>query len=154
MKKYFIAIPSLIILLYICTLVYVPSISFATQYDFGVNIHADTYPGSGGYGFGGQCQSGPPRNFAEFVCFLISIVQLLIPLLAALALLLFFYGIVVFIYKAGHGDELTNAKNTLFWGIIALFVMVSLWGIVSYLSGDLFGTTNIGIPRLPLLNEY
>lgn len=51
----------------------------------------------------------------------------------ALALLAFFWGLAVFILNAGSSDANARGKNLMFWGIITLFVMASLWGIVLYL---------------------
>lgn len=50
------------------------------------------------------------------------------------AFMFFFYGVVVFIYGrvTGRGDmaELKKGKDFMLWGLIALFVMVSVWGII------------------------
>ena len=40
------------------------------------------------------------------------------------------------------------AKEKMIYGIIALFVMVSVWGIVNVLSGT-FGFTTTSAPTLP-----
>ncbi len=76
------------------------------------------------------------------------IVNLLIPLAAALALLFFFWGLAKFIFKLGNGDEsaVEEGKEIMKWGIVALFVMVSIWGIVSWIKRDL------GIPYVQNIN--
>lgn len=55
-------------------------------------------------------------------------------LLMTAAFLFFFYGVVVFILGrvSGKGDlkELEKGKQFMLWGLIALFVMVSVWGII------------------------
>lgn len=68
-----------------------------------------------------------------------NIIDTLIPMVAALALLFFFWGIAQFIKASGSGDEamLEKAKDVMGWGIIALFVMVSIWGIVRIMQQDL-----------------
>jgi hypothetical protein len=96
-----------------------------------------------------NCSSGAPRNFSELMCYVTDTLLLLVPLLSVASLLYFFWGIVKFLRSAGDGDERSRAKNSLMWGTIALFVMVSLWGIVSYLSGDFFGDSFISIPVFP-----
>jgi len=63
-----------------------------------------------------------------------NIVQSLSGLLAAAALLVFFWGIVKFIASAGSGEEREKAKSIMGWGIIALFVLVSFWGIIRVLT--------------------
>ena len=61
------------------------------------------------------------------------VVNLVIPILFALALLGFFYGLVRYIF--GKEDDKAAAKKTMIWGVIALFVMASVWGLVSFI-GD------------------
>ena len=53
-------------------------------------------------------------------------------LLMTAAFVVFFYGIVRFIYDRSNGDDtrLEKDKEAMLWGLIALFVMVSTWGII------------------------
>jgi uncharacterized membrane protein YidH (DUF202 family) len=67
------------------------------------------------------------------------ITKSIIPLILALAVLLFIWGIVQYVISAGNEEQKEKAKQFMIWGIIALTVMVSVWGIVRIL-----GTT-IGI---------
>lgn len=63
------------------------------------------------------------------------IVGILIPIIFALAVLGFFYGLVKYIFGAEHDKE--QAKKTMIWGVIALFVMASVWGLVAWIQGNL-----------------
>ncbi len=66
------------------------------------------------------------------------IIATLIPLVLALALLFFFWGLAQFIHSLNQGDTaLADGKRKLMWGVIALFVMVSIWGIISYMQKSL-----------------
>lgn len=60
-----------------------------------------------------------------------SIVNKIIPILFALALLGFFYGLVMYIF--GKEDNKDKAKKTMIWGVVALFIMASIWGLVSFI---------------------
>jgi len=60
------------------------------------------------------------------------IIDILIPLVAALALLYFFWGLAKFILNAGNEDAQKEGKNIMIWGIVALFVIVSVWGLVRF----------------------
>ena len=60
-----------------------------------------------------------------------TIVNNIIPILFAVALLGFFYGLVKFIF-GGEGSA-EEAKKIMLWGIVALFVMASVWGLVNFL---------------------
>ncbi len=77
----------------------------------------------------------------------------IIPILIAVALLYFFWGIITYIRKAGDEKERGNARAMMMWGIIALFVMVSAWGLVSILQ-DTFGISDESVnpPSIPGYN--
>lgn len=79
------------------------------------------------------------------------VMNALLGLLFGLAVLFFFYGLVKIIAHAGDKDSLEEGKRIVMWGIIALFIMVSIFGIVHFLSDsfsfdasgiDTSGTTN------------
>jgi hypothetical protein len=78
-----------------------------------------------------------------------NIIDILIPLVAALALLYFFWGLAQFILNSGSDDAKTEAKNKMIWGIVALFVMVSVWGLVRWL-GDAIGVDTAGQDVQPI----
>ena len=63
------------------------------------------------------------------------IVNLIIPILFAIALLGFFYGLVKYIFGAEQDKE--KAKKTMLWGLIALFVMAFVWGLIYWLGSAL-----------------
>ncbi len=90
-------------------------------------------------------QSGKATDFKSLVQLLISLLNILIPLIIGVALVVFLYGIVR--YVLGSGDDKSSAKSIMLWGIIALFVMVSVWGLVGILQSTFFGGT-LGIPQL------
>jgi hypothetical protein len=55
------------------------------------------------------------------------------PIVVGLALLAFFWGLATFIFSAGNDEAKDKGKNIMIWGIVALFVMVSVWGIVRFI---------------------
>ncbi len=63
----------------------------------------------------------------------------LIILTASIALLLFFWGIAKFIRAAGDEKAIAEGRRFMFWSVIALFVMASLVGIISFLQDASFG---------------
>ncbi|PIP86614.1 hypothetical protein COV42_00225 [Candidatus Campbellbacteria bacterium CG11_big_fil_rev_8_21_14_0_20_44_21] len=73
-------------------------------------------------------------NVNELIVILSGIVRSLILLAVAMALLYFFWGLALFIKNTGSGSEAEEARQKMLWGIIALFVMVSVWGIVQVLN--------------------
>lgn len=66
------------------------------------------------------------------------IVNAVVPVLFALALLVFFWGLSNFILNAGNEEKRTQGKQTLIWGSIALFVIFSIWGILFTLQNTFF----------------
>lgn len=62
------------------------------------------------------------------------ILDSVIPLLIGLALVYFIWGLVQFIGHSGDEAGRTEGKNKMFWGIITLFVIISVWGLVGILS--------------------
>lgn len=96
-----------------------------------------------------QAPSGPPDDFSDAVCYVTNFIGVLTPLLVAVALLVFFWGIAKFILAAGDEKKVEEGKKLLIWGSIGLFVIASLWGIIQILSGSFFGPSPIGIPLLP-----
>lgn len=68
------------------------------------------------------------------------------------AVVAFFWGVVVYIYgiRNGVADKQGEGRNFMLWGLIALFVMFSVWGIVTFAQKTLGieGTTSIQIPSI------
>lgn len=52
-------------------------------------------------------------------------------LIMAVAVVVFLYGIFKFIRS--EGDDKQGGKELMFWGIVGLFVMITLWGLVGIL---------------------
>ncbi len=95
-------------------------------------------------------QQGNLTNLENLVSSVGRIVNLLIPIMFALALLGFFYGLVRYIF--GKEDDKDAAKKTMIWGVVALFVMAAVWGLVKFI-GDAVGVgTNTAAPAVgPLI---
>ncbi len=67
-----------------------------------------------------------------------------IPVLVGLAVIYFFWGVGQFIlHDAGNDKAREDGKKKILWGIIALFVMISLWGITAWI-GQVVGIDNVG----------
>lgn len=86
----------------------------------------------------------------EFIARLHGWVGQLIPIVFALCLLVFLWGLVMFIAKSGDETERKEGKQKMLWGIIALFVAVSIWGIVGFI-GSTIGITPLPPPPPPVL---
>ena len=81
-----------------------------------------------------------------------SILNILIPILAAAALLVFFWGLVKFILKlGGDAKAVEEGRNKMVWGLISLFIIVSLWGIIYFFQRQL-GLQGVDWATLPSSN--
>jgi uncharacterized membrane protein YjfL (UPF0719 family) len=76
------------------------------------------------------------ENLFNFATCLIN--KSIIPLIFALAVAAFVWGVVrFFILDAGEEAKRTQGKQFMIWGIIALTVILSVWGIVRLLGNTL-----------------
>ncbi len=73
-------------------------------------------------------------NITGFLGTLGTIIDAIVPFLIALAVLFFLYGLVRFMFAAGNEDAAAQGKSIMIWGIVILFVMVSVWGLVGILN--------------------
>ena len=78
------------------------------------------------------------RGTRQLIVAVGDLVQILTIIVAGIALLVFFFGLMKFIFKLG-GDEdaVKEGKTLMIWGIVALFVMVSVWGIIGFMQREL-----------------
>lgn len=66
------------------------------------------------------------------------IIQMLIFITASLALLVFFWGLVKYIAKADDPSAKEQGKNIMTYGVIALFVLFFIWGILYFIQDAFF----------------
>lgn len=77
-----------------------------------------------------------------------TLVNLATPIVIGLALLAFFWGLVKFIFAASDDDK-KSGKSFMIGGIIALFVMIAIVGIIKFIAsafgvdGDLGGELQV-----------
>lgn len=62
-----------------------------------------------------------------------SLINALIPLVLAIAVLVFFWGLAMYLLKTDDAEGRGKGISIMFMGIIVIFVMVSIWGIVRIL---------------------
>ena len=62
----------------------------------------------------------------------------IIPLLFLVATAMFLWGIIKYLMALGTGEEPTEAKKYMAWGIISLFIILAFWGIVRLVATSLF----------------
>lgn len=69
-----------------------------------------------------------------------------------IALVTFLWGVLTYTFGSKGADDKTKSKNFIMWGIVGLFVMISVWGIVNILTGTFFEDADLIAPKqLPKL---
>lgn len=83
--------------------------------------------------------------FSDIVSFINST---LVPLVFAVGLLFFLYGMFKYFIQEGASDDAREkGKQLAIWSIAGFVLMVSIWGIVNLIATGLFGTSQP--PELP-----
>jgi uncharacterized membrane protein YidH (DUF202 family) len=62
------------------------------------------------------------------------IINPVIALMFAIAIIFFLYGVVEFIMNSDNEDKRSEGRKHMVWGVIGLFVMLSTFGIMSLLA--------------------
>lgn len=95
----------------------------------------------GGSSFGGGlfCSGTSNLNFCSVVSYFLGMMEAVIPILFSIAVIFFVWG--VFRYVIAEGEDKQVGKNVMIYGIIGLFVMVSVWGLVNVVYNT-FGLDN------------
>lgn len=88
---------------------------------------------------------GSATDAFSLVAIIQNIIDAVIPFLIGLAILFFVYGVVSYIREAGNEEARATARQFIVWGVISIFVMVSVWGLVHILVGtfNLQGSSEI-----------
>lgn len=93
-------------------------------------------------------------NFSSLSASIVSInniINALIPLIIGIAVLLFLIGVLQYVTAGGDEEKRAAARGMIIFGIIALFVMVTVWGFVRILANTFFSGTDYTIaPGAPL----
>src|SRR3989344_5171339 len=89
------------------------------------------------------------RTFQELAVDIVEILDATTAVLIVAGIVVYFYGISTNILNFSD-DAGEKVRTYFFWGIIVLFVMVSIWGILRLLQNTIFGG-NTGSPSTGLI---
>ena len=73
------------------------------------------------------------RGLGKALLVISDTISYILPIIVALALLYFFWGLAKYIINSGDEEKKSEGRNIMIWGIITLFIMVSVWGLVNLL---------------------
>ncbi len=85
---------------------------------------------------------GTPGNITDVLCRINDILNIIIPILITLGVVYFIWGVIQYV-TAKDEETKKAARSVMISGIIGLFVIVSIWGIIHILSNT-FGTGSGG----------
>ncbi len=73
--------------------------------------------------------------------------------LVSLAFVAFFYGLAIYALNSGNDEKKEQGRGIMIWGTIAIFVLVTIWGIIGFLQRTVGNTEGPGqvdiiVPRL------
>jgi fumarate reductase subunit D len=80
------------------------------------------------------------NNLNDIFVFIRNILNTILPIIIALTVVYFVWGMFQ-VFMASDEEKKEKAKSTVIYGVIALFVMISIWGLVNILYNT-FGLSN------------
>jgi hypothetical protein len=83
--------------------------------------------------------SAAPTTFRELAEYLVGLMNSTIGLLVSAALVIYFFGVIQHVRKSEGGQDFSQMRQFLLFGVLILFVMVSVWGILEILQNTLEG---------------
>ena len=76
-----------------------------------------------------------------------SFFQNVAPVLLGVLVLLFLWGLTKYVLQTDSVEGKESAKNIMIWGLVTIFIIVTMWGLVGILI-DLFGADPV-VPTWP-----
>lgn len=79
-----------------------------------------------------------PRTFSELADLVVTLLDSAAGILVVAGIVIYFYGVSTNILKM-RDESGQKVRAYMVWGLIVIFVMVSIWGIIGLLQNTLFG---------------
>ena len=87
--------------------------------------------------------AAPGSQFINFANNILKTANLLVTLSFVVALLVFAYGIIRFLFAAGDANGVSQAKGYILWGVVGMAVLASIYGIIVFIQ-NFFGISGGG----------
>jgi mannose/fructose/N-acetylgalactosamine-specific phosphotransferase system component IID len=90
------------------------------------------------------------QSFGDALCRISQILGAVVPVLIALAVVYFVWGVVSFMISADE-EQKTKGREKIIYGIVGFAVIIGLWGLVHILTNTfgLSNYSNINLPTVP-----
>ncbi|KKT29033.1 hypothetical protein A3I36_04720 [Candidatus Giovannonibacteria bacterium RIFCSPLOWO2_02_FULL_45_28] len=79
------------------------------------------------------------------------ILNQVVPIIMVLATIVFLWGVIRYVTAGGDEEKIKEGKQFIIFGLIGLFIMVAVWGIIASLQGT-FGLGTEPVPPGPATN--
>lgn len=87
-------------------------------------------------------------KFIDIVRIFVNLLEVIVYALMSFSLLVFLYGLSRYMLGAGDDSKREESRTYIIYGIIGLFVMIAMWGLVGVLTSTFIPTGGVGIPVL------
>ena len=84
-------------------------------------------------------------TFAEALGIMQGLLNGLLPVLVAFGVVVFLLGVLKYIRASDNPEQRTEGRALMVYGIIAIFVMVSMWGLVNVIVDVFFDPSDLTI---------
>lgn len=85
------------------------------------------------------------QDIGTLLQFVKTLMDSILPLLIGIGIIYFIWSLLMFLRESGSKKD--EARSHMIWGIVIIFVMVSIWGLVRILGGSL-GTSTVAPTNL------
>ena len=77
--------------------------------------------------------SPDPERVDTLLGYILNAADILITILITLSFVVFGWGIVKLIANAGDPQKIKDAKGIMLWGVIGIFILASMYGIITFI---------------------
>jgi bacteriorhodopsin len=98
-------------------------------------------------------QAGPIRNVNDLTGQLTNLGNIFIQILIAFAVIWIIYNVVRYLIMGGEKEEeRKKAGQAILWGVVGLFVILSIWGLVRILTNTFSTDNRTPVEQFPRVN--
>ena len=128
---------------------FAPALVFAATSIVGGVSNSGSFLGIS-FGSSGSSISGCSSTICGIGTTILYIINsVLVPLLFAIAFIMFLYGVAKsYIFSHGEPAEVAKGHTIILWGVIGFAIMISIWGLVNVVANT-FGLSGYYAPALP-----
>lgn len=94
-------------------------------------------------------QINRPLGTANFI---LDVLEVVVTIVFVIAVIVFGWGIVKLIIAAGNPTQIQQAKQFIWWGVIGIAILASIYGIILYLQSFFGVSGGGGIIRPPVVD--